>query len=150
MAIERWDPWENLATLQDRINRLFSDSLPGRSREAENEISMSAWRPAVDIFDTGDAIVLNAELPGVSKEDVSIEIKDNILTLKGEKNFNKEIKKENFYRREINRGKFHRAFTLLSRIDPDKIQARFNNGILEVKIPKPDEEKPKQVTIKVE
>lgn len=94
MAIERWDPWENLATLQDRINRLFSDSLPGRSREAENEISMSAWRPTVDIFDTGDSIFLNAELPGVSKEDVSIEIKDNILTLKGEKILTKKLKKK--------------------------------------------------------
>jgi HSP20 family protein len=84
MAIVRWDPFRDVAALQDRINRIFNESF-GRSRDLDDEVSLYDWRPPVDIYETTDGIVLKVELPGVNKDDVSVEVKDNVLTLKGER-----------------------------------------------------------------
>jgi HSP20 family protein len=149
MALVRWDPFRNVATLQDRINRLFEDAFP-RSRDIDDDVSMCAWRPAVDIYETENGLVLKAELPGVKKEDVSVEIKDNILTLKGERIEDKRVDEENYYRRERCFGTFQRSFNLEQNIQPDKIKAKFKNGVLEVEIPRPEEEKPKKVSVSVD
>ncbi|MBW2606820.1 MAG: Hsp20/alpha crystallin family protein [Deltaproteobacteria bacterium] len=149
MTIVKWDPFRNVAALQDRINRIFDESF-SRTADLEDDISMSAWKPSVDIYETDEAIILKAELPGIKKEDVSVEVKDNILTLKGERAEEKEIKEKNYYRKERAFGTFNRAFNLQHRIQPDKIKARFKDGVLEIEIPKPEEEKPKQITVKVE
>lgn len=149
MTIVKWDPFRNVSALQDRINRLFEDAFP-RARHDEEEFSMGAWRPAVDIYETGSAIVLTAELPGVSKENVAIEVKENMLTLSGERTAPKEIKEESYYRRERSFGMFRRAFALPDSIDPDQIKAIFKDGVLKIEIPKPEEKKPRQVAIKVE
>jgi HSP20 family protein len=149
MAIIRWDPFRNVATLQDRINRLFEDSFP-RSRDIDEDISMCEWKPSVDIYETEEGIVIKAELPGVNKEDVSVEVKNNILTLKGERFVDKEIDEDKYYRRERCFGTFHRTFTLQDTVLPDKIKAKFRNGVLEIEVLKPEEEKPRQISVNVE
>jgi HSP20 family protein len=149
MAIARWDPFRDVAALQDRINRIFNESF-GRSRDVDDEVSLYDWRPPVDIFETDDGIVLKVELPGIGKDDVSVEIKDNVLSLKGERLLDPQIKDEHYYRKERAFGKFHRSFSLQEPIKPDLIKATFKDGILTIEIPRPEEEKPKQVTVKID
>ena len=149
MTIVKWDPFRNVAALQDRINRIFDESF-SRTADLDDDISMSAWKPLVDIYETDESIILKAELPGIKKDDVSVEVKDNVLTLKGVRTEEKEIKEKNYYRKERAFGTFSRTFNLQHRIQPDKIKARFKDGVLKIEIPKPEEEKPKQITVKVE
>ena len=149
MTLVRWDPFGDVATLQDRINRLFSESF-GRSKDADEEMSLCAWKPAVDIYETENCIFLIAELAGVNKEDISVEIKDNVLTLKGERHADPEISQDRYYRRERCFGTFQRSFTLQASVRPERIKAAFKDGVLKVEIPKPDEEKPKQVSVDIE
>ncbi len=149
MAIVRWDPFRDVAALQDRINRIFNDSF-GRSRDLDDEVSLYDWRPPVDIYETDDGIVLKVELPGVNKEDVSVEVKDNVLTLKGERLLDPAIKDDQYYRKERSFGKFNRSFSLQEPIKPDLIKAGFKNGILTIEVPRPEEEKPKQITVNID
>jgi len=149
MAIVRWDPFRDVATLQDRINRIFNESF-GRTRDLDEEVSLNDWSPPVDIYETGDGIVLKVELPGVNKDDVSVEVKDNVLTLKGERLLDPKIKDEHYYRKERSFGKFNRSFSLQEPIKPDLIKASFKEGVLTVEIPRPEEEKPKQVTVDID
>ena len=102
------------------------------------------------LYDTEKAIIINAELPGLSKDDITLDVKENILTLKGERKAEKEVKEENFYRQERCFGTFERAFTLPGTIDFEKIKANFKDGVLMVEIPKPEEKKPKQISITVD
>lgn len=148
MTIVRWDPFRNMSTLQDRINRIF-DETTSRSQDYDVEVSQCDWRPVVDIYDSEKAIVVNAELPGVSKESITLDVKENILTLKGERKSDAEVSKENYYRMERCFGTFERAFTLPSTVDPGKITANFKDGVLKIEIPKPEEKKPKQISINV-
>ena len=149
MALVKWDPFRDVAVLQNRINRMFDDSF-GPSRDREDEMNMCAWRPAVDIYETETGVILAVELPGVGKENVAVEVKDNILTLKGERLSKPEIKKENYYRQERCYGTFQRSFTLHHNIQPNLIKATFKDGMLEIEIPRPEEEQPKQITVNVE
>jgi HSP20 family protein len=149
MAIVRWDPFRDVAALQDRINRIFNESF-GRSRDLDDDVSLYDWRPPVDIYETATGIVLKVELPGVNKDDVSVEVKDNVLTLKGERLVDPEIKDEHYYRKERSFGKFNRSFSLQEPIKPDLIKASFKEGVLTVEIPTPEEEKPKQVTVDID
>ena len=149
MAIVRWDPFRDVAALQDRINRIFNESF-GRSRDLDDDVSLYDWRPPVDIYETATGIVLKVELPGVNKDDVSVEVKENVLTLKGERLLDPEIKDEHYYRKERSFGKFNRSFSLQEPIKPDLIKASFKEGVLTVEIPRPDEEKPKQVTVDID
>ncbi|RPH52258.1 MAG: Hsp20/alpha crystallin family protein [Desulfobacteraceae bacterium] len=149
MTLVRFDPFRGVATLQDRINRIFDDALV-RSRDNEDDINLCAWKPAVDIYDNTDSIVIKAELPGVEKKDVSVEIKDNVITLKGERVIDNEVKEDNYYRKERSFGTFQRAFTLPDAVSSDKVRANFKDGVLKIEIPKPEEKKPKQITVNVE
>ncbi len=149
MALIKWDPFRDVAVLQNRINRMFDDSF-GPSRDREDEMNMCAWRPAVDIYETETGVILAVELPGVGKENVAVEVKDNILTLKGERLSKPEIKKENYYRQERCYGNFQRSFTLHHNIQSNLIKAKFKDGMLEIEIPRPEEEQPKQITVNVE
>ena len=149
MALVKWDPFRDVAELQNRINRIFDESF-GRSRELDDETSLQAWRPAVDIYEVDGGIVVAAELPSVVKENVSVEVKDDILTIKGERLANPKIKEDSYYRRERLYGPFKRSFTLHQNIQPDLIKATFKDGILEIEIPRPQKEQPKQITVKVE
>lgn len=149
MALVKWDPFRDVAELQNRINRLFDESF-GRSRELDDEIRLRTWTPAVDIYEAENGIVIAVELPGVSKEDVSVEVKDDVLTFKGERRPNPEISEECYYRRERVFGPFKRSFTLHQNIQPDQIKATFKDGILRIDIPRPLQENLKQITVDVE
>jgi HSP20 family protein len=149
MALVKWDPFRDVAQLQNRINRMFDDSF-GPSRNREDEMNICAWRPPVDIYETETGVTLAVELPGVGKENVAVEVKDNILTLKGERPANPKIKEENYYRQERCHGTFQRSFTLHHNIQPNLIKATFKDGMLEIEIPRPAEEQTKQITVNVE
>lgn len=146
MTIMRWDPFKDILEIQNRMNRLFEESLR-RFRTSDLDIASSGFVPAVDIYETEDSIVVKAELPGVDKNDVKIEVKDGVLTLKGEKKVEKEVKEENFHRIERAYGSFQRSFTLPQNVDKDKIKATFKNGVLEIVIAKKEESKPKEIKI---
>ncbi len=149
MALVKWDPFRDVAELQNRINRMFDESF-GRSRESDDELNLNAWRPTVDIYEAENGIVLAVELPGVGKENVAVEVKDDVLTLKGERLADPAISEESYYRRERLFGPFKRSFTLHQNIKPDQIKATFKDGILQVEIPRPVPEQPKQITVNVE
>ena len=105
------------------------------------------WNPKVDIYEEEDQIVVTAELPGVDKKDIELDVKDGILTLKGERSSDNEVKEKNYYRKERSFGRFERSFKLQSDVDAGKIKADYKDGILKVSIPKPEEAKPKQITV---
>ena len=148
MALVRWDPFRDLFTLQDRMNRLFEDSLT-RNKVYEESLATGIWSPPVDIYETAQAIVMRAELAGLTKNDVSIEIKESTLILRGERKFEKDIKEENYHRIERSYGSFSRTFSLPQTVDPSKVSATFKDGLLEIVIPKTKEAaRPKQIEIK--
>jgi len=145
MAIIRWDPFRDMVTLREKMNRLFEDSL---ARKGEDKDMMTSnWAPAVDIYETANELVLTAEVPGIDEKDIEIKVEDNTLTLKGERKFEKETKEENFHRIERSYGSFFRAFSLPNSVDPDLIRAEHENGVLRVVMPKRQELKPKTVKI---
>lgn len=148
MALIRWDPFREMSSLQERMNRLMSD-FRTRSPFGEEEMAQGSWIPAVDIYETKESIVLNVELPGVTKEDIALEVKDSTLTIKGEKKLEKNVTEENFHRMERSYGSFTRAFTLPSTVQQDKVKAKFRDGILEIMLPKVEEAKPKQIKVDV-
>ena len=145
MAIIRWDPFRDVVTLRERMNRMFEDVFSGR--KDDKELTPTSWAPAVDIYETENELVLSAEIPGLSEKEVEIKVEDNTLTLKGERRFEKETKEENYHRIERSYGSFYRAFTLPNSIDPDKIQAEHENGVLRVSMPKRHELNPRTVKI---
>ncbi|MDH4257271.1 MAG: Hsp20/alpha crystallin family protein [Candidatus Aminicenantes bacterium] len=145
MAIIRWDPFRDLVTLRERMNRLFEDAFT--SRGEEKDMVASSWSPSVDIYETENEIVLTAEVPGVDEKNIEIKLEDNTLALKGERNFEKETKEENYHRIERAYGSFYRSFTLPRNIDQDNIKAESENGILRITMPKKPELKPKKVKI---
>ena len=145
MNLVRWNPWREMSTLQHRINHLFNE--PFFRGGDDDELCMGIWHPAVDMFDDDDKIVIKAELPGMDKKDSSVDIEDRVLTLSGERNYDNEVKEENYYRRERTTGKFKRAFNLPADVDADQIKADFKDGVLNVEIPKPEARKPKQITV---
>lgn len=147
MAVVKWDPFRDLISIQDRMNRLFEQTL-SRSR-GEEAVSPAAWTPAVDIYETADTIVMKAELPGVSREEIQIQINDNTLTLKGERRFAKDVQEENYLRIERAYGNFHRSFTLPASIRQETIRAVFKDGVLELTLPKVEVSKPKRISIEV-
>jgi HSP20 family protein len=151
MAIVRWEPFRDLVGLQERMNRLFQDSYRGVGREAgEDDWALGgSWAPAVDIFEHEGNIVLKAELPGVDSKDVDIMVENNVLTLRGERKFDSEVKRESYHRVERSYGAFSRSFTLPTVVDTDKIKAEFKEGVLRVTLPKREEAKPKQISISV-
>ena len=146
MNLVRWNPWSEMSTLQNRINSLFNEPF-FRSGGEDDQFNMGSWYPAVDMFENDDKIVIKAELPGVDKKDISVDVKDRVLTLSGERSYDHEVKEENYYRRERACGKFKRAFNLPADVDPDKIKADFKDGVLKVELPKPEAQKPKRITV---
>lgn len=130
--------------LADRLNPLFNEFFPAEYRE---QTVMLDWLPAIDIYENDNSIIINAELPGMDKKDVDINVTDNMLTIKGEKKFDKQIKKDNYHKCERCYGTFSRTFTLPDSVNPDDVKAQFKNGILEVSIPKKERSKPKEITI---
>ena len=143
MALVRWDPARELDSLQGDMNRLFDRFFEGRGTNGASR----RWIPAMDLVETEDALVLRGDLPGMSEDDVDIEIKDNVLTVSGERKAEHEEKSEGFHRVERAFGSFSRSLTLPRGIEAEKVEANFDNGVLEVRVPKPAEAKPTRVQI---
>jgi HSP20 family protein len=142
MAIVRWDPSREVDSLQSEVNRVF-DAFFGAGGGAATR----RWVPAVDLIETDDHLLLKADLPGLDKDDISIEVRDGVLTVAGERKAEHESKSEGYYRVERTFGTFSRSLTLPQGIDADRVEASFEKGVLEVRIPKPEERKPHRVEI---
>jgi HSP20 family protein len=143
MALVKWDPVRELDSLQSDMNRLFDSFFSERGANDRGR----RWIPAMDLVETDNHLVLRADLPGLSEEDVNIEIKDGVLTVSGERKSEHEEKGEGFYRVERAFGSFSRSLTLPQGIDANAVSADFDRGVLEVKVPKPEERKPTRVQI---
>jgi HSP20 family protein len=147
MAIVRWEPFRDLLTTQREFDRLFKEAFSPMS--GETEVSTRSWAPPVDIYETEDAIVLKAELPGIDPKDVEVRVEDNTLYLKGERNYEKEVKEQNYHRIERSYGSFARSFSLPNSIDAEKVKAEYKDGLLTLTMPKREETKPKTIKIDV-
>jgi HSP20 family protein len=143
MALVRWEPGREVDSLQSEVNRVF-DAFFGGAGSASRA---RRWVPAMDLVETDDHLVLRADLPGMKREDVEIEIKDGALTVSGERKAEHEENAEGYYRVERAYGRFSRSLTLPDGIAPDAVEASFADGVLEVRIPKPAERKPHRVEI---
>jgi HSP20 family protein len=137
-----------MVTLQERMNRLFEDSM-ARSKTTDEEMAMGAWTPSVDIFETPEKVVLRADLPGVAEKEIDLRIENSMLTLRGERRFLKETKEEDYHRIERSYGSFSRSFQLPGTIDQEGIQATHKDGVLEVVLPKREETRPKHIKVDV-
>jgi len=146
MSLVKWGPWGTIASLHDRIDRIFNEAFPETGQE--NKLAGCDWNPVVDTYDMGDAFVIEVELPGIDKKDVDISLKDRILSISGQRCYHTDLKEENYHRRERCYGTFQRSFILPAFVKPENIKAEFKAGVLKVKIPKTDKEKPKQILIR--
>ena len=144
MAIKRWRPFRDLVSVQDDMNRLFDDffgRLPMRTEGMER-----MWAPNVDVSETKDNIIVTAEIPGMTKDDIKVTLNENTLTLSGEK---KREKEANYHRIERSYGSFTRSFDLPTTVQFDKIKANYKDGVLQITLPKSEEVKPKEIPIAV-
>src|SRR3989454_3763848 len=144
-TITRWEPFRGVNTLQDQFNRLFSDVF---DRKAE-ESSLTAWAPAVDIYETGHELVVKADLPEVDPKDLDIRVENNVLTIRGERKFEKKVNEDNYLRAERAYGSFSRSFSLANSVNAEAIKADYHNGVLTLTLPKREEAKPKQIKVNV-
>ena len=147
MNLVTYDPFRELRSLQDEVNRLFSSSF---TRGNDSELTRGAWSPSVDIFEDKDKIVMEAELPGVKPEDVDLSIENNVLTVHGERKFEKKDDQGNFHRVERSYGSFTRSFTLPPTVSAENADAEFENGVLRLTLQKREEAKPRRIEIKAD
>lgn len=146
MELVRWNPHRSLFRLNDRFGSLFDSFFYPHTTDGGTE-NRWAWNPVVDIYEGEGSYVVTAEIPGVDKKDIEIDVKDRILTLKGERTTDTKVDEDHYYRRERHHGRFERTFSLPADVDADKIDASFKDGVLKIEIPKPEEKKPKQITV---
>jgi HSP20 family protein len=144
-SITRWDPFRNLSTLQDQVNRLFESSFKGNGATS----SLTAWAPAVDIYETENELVIKADLPDIDEKEIDVRVENHMLTIRGERKFEESVKEDNYLRVERAYGSFSRSFSLPSTVNTEAIQANYKNGVLKVELPKRAESKPKQVKVNV-
>ena len=144
MAITRWDPFREVAALQNRVNSLFREM-----NDSDSPLTTASFVPAVDIYEDPQKVVLKLEVPGIEEKDLDVRVENNTLTVKGERKFEKEEKEENFHRIERRYGSFYRAFTLPSTVDTEHIGASYNAGVLKLELAKKAEAQPKQIKINV-
>ncbi len=147
MNIVRFDPFRDVAALQDRVNRLFADAY---RRDNDDLMTRGAWVPPVDIYETGNhELVLKAELPEVPREDIALRVENNTLTISGQRKLDGEVKEEQYHRIERTYGSFSRSFTLPPTVDTGAIGADYKNGVLTVRLPLREEAKPRQIKVEV-
>jgi HSP20 family protein len=145
VTIVRWEPFRELSSLQSEMNRLFNAAF--ETAPTGGNGGARRWTPAMDLLETDEHFVLRADLPGLTESDVNIELEDNVLTVSGERKAEHESKGEGFYRVERSFGSFSRSLTLPQGIDPEAVTAGFENGVLEVRVPKPEQRKPRKIAI---
>ena len=145
-AITHWDPFRGLTSLQDQVNRLFDGAFTqGRSSQAD----LATWAPAVDIYESQNELVAQVDLPGVEEKDIDIRLENNMLTIRGERKFEKSVNEDSYLRVERAYGSFTRTFSLPNTVNPESIHANYAHGVLTIHMPKREESKPKQVRINV-
>jgi HSP20 family protein len=149
MSLIRWEPIAELNTIQNEMNRLFNTFFDQPASTARGGAPARRWIPAMDLVETADHYVVRADLPGVSDEDVDVQLQDNVLTISGERKAEQQTTQEGYYRLERAAGAFSRALTLPDGVDPGAVHAQFDRGVLEISIPKPEQKKPRQVQIKL-
>ena len=143
-SITRFEPFHGVTSLQEQINRLFNEAFD-RSEEG----SLTSWAPAVDIFETEHELVVKADLPDVKPEDLGIRVENNILTIRGERKFEKKVSEDKHLRVERSYGSFSRSFSLANTVNTEAIKADYKDGVLTLSIPKREEAKPKQIKVQV-
>jgi len=146
-VLTRWEPFRELQDRIDRMSRLFRESY--RPEGPEEALTTTSFAPPVDIYEDEHNITLKMEVPGIDEEDIDVRIENNTLTIRGERRFEKEEKEENFRRVERQYGSFTRSFTLPSSVETENIQASYDKGVLEIRLTKKAEAKPKQIKVKV-
>lgn len=147
--IIRWKPFSGLPYLHGSFDHFFNETFGQRQTDLGESPDHAAWAPAVDTLETDDALLLRADVPGLDAKDVDIEVHDNVLTLRGERKAENGVKEENFHRAERSFGSFRRRFTLPRSVDAEKIEASYHAGVLEIKLPKRPEAKPRQIKVAV-
>jgi len=144
-TISHLEPFRGLSTLQGQLNRLFNDSF----RNSGEESALTTWAPAVDVFETPNELVVKADLPDVNEKDIDVRVENNLLTIRGERKFDKSVSEENYLRVERTYGAFSRSFSLPNTVNAEAIGAEYKNGVLTVTLPKREESKPRQVKVTV-
>lgn len=144
-TITRWQPFRNLANFQEQMNRIFEDTF----FRPRTDAPLTAWAPAVDIFETENELVVKADLPEVSEKDLDVRVENNTLTIRGDRKFEKEVNEDNYLRVERAYGSFTRSFSLPNTVSTETIKADYRNGVLTVRLPKREESKPKQIKVSV-
>ena len=145
-TLSRFEPFRGVITLQDQINRLFNEAFDRTSDEAD----LTTWAPAVDIYETAHELVVKADIPEIKPEELDIRVENNILTIRGERKFEKKVNEDNYLRVERSYGSFSRSFSLANTVNTEAIKADYKNGVLTLSIPKREEAKPKQIKVNVE
>jgi HSP20 family protein len=144
-TLNRWEPFRGAATLQEQVNRLFGNVL----EDSREESNLTSWAPAVDIYETEHELVVKADLPEVDPKELDIRVENNLLTIRGERKFEKKVNEDNYLRVERAYGSFSRSFSLANTVNADAIKADYQNGVLTLTIPKREEAKPKQIKVNV-
>lgn len=144
-TVTRWEPFRGAATLQEQVNRLFNDVFEHNHQDS----SLSTWAPAVDIYETEHELVVKADLPDVDPKDLDIRVENNVLTIRGERKFEKKVNEDNYLRVERTYGSFSRSFSLSNTVNSEAIKADYQNGVLSLTLPKREEAKPKQIKVNV-
>jgi HSP20 family protein len=144
-TLSRWEPFRGAATLQDQVNRLFNDVF----ERNQHESSLSTWAPAVDIYETEHELVVKADLPDIDPKELDIRVENNVLTIRGERKFEKSVSQDNYLRVERAYGTFSRSFSLSNTVNAEGIKADYQSGVLTLNIPKREEAKPKQIKVNV-
>ncbi|HEY2119015.1 MAG TPA: Hsp20/alpha crystallin family protein [Candidatus Acidoferrum sp.] len=145
-SISRFEPFRSVSSLPEQLNRLFNEAWDRSSEEG----NLTTWAPAVDIYETEHELVVKADLPEVKPEDLDIRVENNILTIRGERKFEKKVNESNYLRVERAYGSFTRSFSLATTVNSEAIKADYKNGVLSLSIPKREEAKPKQIKVNVE
>ena len=145
-TISRWEPFRGLSTLHDQVNRLFNETvLRGQGEDS----ALTTWSPAVDIYETENELVVKADLPDVAEKDIDVRVESNLLTIRGERKFEKSVSEDNYLRVERSYGAFSRSFSLPNTVNAEAIHAEYKNGVLTVNMPKREESKPRQVKVSI-
>lgn len=148
-ALTRWDPFRELDELQKRLSMLFGRAPVKTNGEQQEALTVTEWAPLVDIVEDDNQYVITAELPGLKKEEIKVGVQDDVLTISGERKYEKEEKNKKFHRIERAHGSFSRSFTIPENSDGDTVSAEFKDGILQVHLPKTETVKPKQIEVAV-
>ena len=148
MAVNRWDPFRDLMSIQSELNRLFGRTYGGESGQTGSAPGGAAWMPPLDVYEARDKFVVAMELPGIEPDSVEVTVEDSTLTVSGAREFYKDVEEESFHRVERRYGPFSRALTLPPSANVQAIDAHFDKGVLTIEVPKAEEAKPKKITIK--